>query len=519
MRTPRVDAPSRSDWFVAGLSRPFGGPLGDHAVRTHNRAWLAAGVVLALTCVTLALHMAQKSPCADGRWANLEQLTRFCYSDIIPLYSAEGGLSVGGIPYLNYALEYPVLTGAFMTVIGLPVHELVDPQSQHQWFYLLTAGSLLVFAVAAVATMLGLRQRRPWDIAMFAVAPALLLTATVNWDLLAVLLAVAGIYAWARRHPVAAGILLGLGTAAKLWPGFLFLALIVLGLRTRQNRLVWNSVAAGVLTWVAVNLPVMAANFENWSRFLQLNTERAVDWGTFWYIGRYLESHLLSGREAPTGGFQWFAAHVDPHLNWASYALFGLACVGIAALALYAPRRPRLAALAFLTVAAFLLFGKVWSQQFVLWLLPLVVLARPRWGAFLAWQAAEVCYFFTFYGQLILATPQDQRPEGVFVMPEGWFIIAASLRWLTVAALCGLVVRDILRPRQDPVRDSYADDPDGGPFNGAADYRLRWKTILPWISSLVRPSSTPAGSTADAQGVPATLSGSTTTEDTPSERR
>src|SRR5690606_20999103 len=206
------------------------------------------------------------------------------------------------------------------------------------------------------------------------------------------------------------------------------------------------------------------------------------------------------------------------------YALFGLCCAGIAVLTWKAPRRPRLAALAFLTVAAFLLFGKVWSQQFVLWLLPLVVLARPRWGAFVAWQAAEVCYFFAFYGQLIRATPEANRPEDVFVMPEGWFILAASLRWITVAVLCGFVIRDILRPDRDPVRATYLDDPDGGIFDGAPDHARgphpsRWKTMLPATSSRRTPAGTTVAPGTPSQGVPATRSGSTTTVDTPSDRR
>lgn len=470
-----VDAPSRSDWFVAGLSQAIGGPLGAHAVRQpvgrrwRGRIWSAGRVVLALTCVTLVLHWLQKGPCRDGAWTDLRQLTNFCYSDVIALYGAQGGLSQGGIPYLDYPLEYPVLTGALMTAVGVPVHGYGADRpwvNEHLWFYTITSLVLFAFAIASVAMLLALRQRRPWDVAMFAVAPALLLTATVNWDLLAVVLAVGGIYAWSRRHPELAGILLGLGTAAKLWPGFLFLALILLGIRTRHNRPVWIAVAAGVGTWLAVNVPVMLANVENWLRFLELNTERAVDWGTFWYVGRYLEAQLFPGAQPP-GGFGWLSERADPYLNWVSYALFGLACAGIAVLALKARRRPRLAALAFLTVAAFLLFGKVWSQQFVLWLLPLVVLARPRWGAFLAWQVAEVCYFFAFYGQLVLATPADRRPEDVFVMPEEWFILAAALRWVTVAVLCGFVVRDILRPERDPVRRDYPSDPDGGPFEAS----------------------------------------------------
>jgi uncharacterized membrane protein len=473
----QIDVPSRTDRFVAGIAQAIGGPLGAHAVPEHvggsgGRFWSAGRVVLAVTCLTLAVHWLQKSPCRQSStWADYGQLSRFCYSDVMALYGAEGGLSQGGLPYLTYPLEYPVLTGFFMTIIGVPVHTLGNwlAANEFTWFYDLTALALAGCAVATVAMLLSLRRGRPWDALMFAAAPALLLTATVNWDLLAIGLAVGGMLAWARRRPELAGVLLGLGTAAKLWPGFLFLPLIFLALRTGRHRPVWTSVAVGVGTWLAVNLPVMLADYlrngslDNWGRFLHLNTERAIDWGTFWYVGQYLDRTLLSGG----GPFQWLGANVDPQLNWLTYGLFGLALLGIGWLAVKAPQPPRVAALAFLTVAAFLLFNKVWSQQFVLWLLPLLVLARPRWGAFLAWQAAEVVYFFAFYGQLIRALPEDTRPEHLFVIPEGWFILAATLRWTTVAALCLLVVVDILDPREDPVRRSYRGDPDAGLLAGA----------------------------------------------------
>src|SRR5262249_8833546 len=159
----------------------------------------------------------------------------------------------------------------------------------------------------------------------------------------------------------------------------------------------------------------------------------------------------------PSGGlapFRWLGSHIT-QLNTLTYVLFGLGCLGVLWVGLRAPKRPRLAQLCFLVVAIFLLTSKVWSQQFVLWLIPLAVLARPRWGAFLVWQAAELGYFLAFYAQML-------NMSGHFVIPEGTFVLAASLRWLTVAAMVVFVVRDILVPERDVVRRTYdGDDPDG----------------------------------------------------------
>jgi uncharacterized membrane protein len=74
--------------------------------------------------------------------------------------------------------------------------------------------------------------------------------------------------------------------------------------------------------------------------------------------------------------FVWLSSNVSL-LNAVSYVLFGLGCVGVLGARPVRARRPRLAQLCFLIVALFLLTSKVWSQQFVLWLIPLVVLARP----------------------------------------------------------------------------------------------------------------------------------------------
>jgi uncharacterized membrane protein len=466
---PLADEPGRRDPFVRGLSEAIGGPLGEHAVRPPraadggSRFWTPVRIVLALTCLVLALHWVQKSPCRDGSWgADLPQYKHFCYTDVLALYYAEG-LSDGQVPYVHHAVEYPVLTGLLMGVIGLPVHTYgqAHPGAKPgQTFYDLNALVLGAFGVVTVGMILAMRRRRPWDAAMFALAPALFLSATVNWDLLAVGLTALFGYAWSRRRPVLAGVLLGLAVAAKFYPLLLVGPLFLLAVRTNRWRHLTATVGTAAATWLAVNLPVWAGYADNWRQFFHLNRVRGIDWGTLWYIGEHFPR---GGGQYGLAPFQYLNRSAEHgELNLAYLGLFVLLCAGIAAVALLAPRRPRLWQLAFLVVASFLVVGKVWSQQYVLWLIPLAVLARPRWGAFIAWQAAEVCYFFAFYGELMGAS-------GRTVFPEWVFMLASVLRLVTVCVLMGFVVRDILRPRLDAVRRSYPDDPDGGEFDGAPD--------------------------------------------------
>lgn len=471
-----TDEPARTDPVVRGLSEAIGGPLGDHAVRpspARGRFWTVARIVLALTCLMLALHWVQKAPCRDGEWEDLSQYKYFCYTDVLALYYNEG-LGDGDVPYVDHPVEYPVLTGVMLGVLGLPVHAYGSGDesiNQGQIFYDLNAFVLCTLAVGVAAALLAARRRRPWDAAMFALAPALFASATVNWDLLAISLAAFGMVAWAKRRPVLAGVLIGLGTAAKLYPVLLLVPLVLLAFRTGRWRGTVTSVSTTALTWLAVNVPVAVLWWDNWFEFFRFNTNRAIDWGTIWYIGAHFP--MGDGKY----GLSWFAdlnRNISA-LNSLYGSLFVVAVVLIALLALLARRRPRVAQLAFLVVAAFLIFGKVWSQQYVLWLIPLVVLARPRWGAFIGWQVAEIAYFVTFYGELMGAT--NGRP----VFPEGVFVLASFVRLVALCVMVGLVVRDILYPEHDVVRQTYPDDPDGGEFDQSPDG--------PFVDALVSRSS------------------------------
>ena len=64
-----------------------------------------------------------------------------------------------------------------------------------------------------------------------ALSPLVIAQLFTNFDAVAVALATGGLLAWSRRRPVLAGVLLGLGGAAKLYPLLLLIPLLVLCLR------------------------------------------------------------------------------------------------------------------------------------------------------------------------------------------------------------------------------------------------------------------------------------------------
>lgn len=493
------DLPSRTDPLGAAVSDVVGGPVGRHALIGRARFLTPLRVLFALALVFLALGWATKAPClqtiGDGNpaqrvanWDNQRAYYQLCYSDTVPLYGAEL-LSQGKFPYKSSWLEtdstgeqrvqydgtpavrymeYPVLTGLYQyvsmalakTYTALSATIALPMVAEVVVFFDIAALGLALAWLATVWATARLAGRRIWDAALVAATPLVIFQIFTNFDALAVAFATAAMLAWARRKPALAGALIGLGVAAKLYPLLLLGPLLVLGIRTGRLAGVGRAALAAITAWLVVNLPIMVMFPRGWSEFFRLNTRRGDDMDSLYNV---VKSFTGWRGFDPDLGF-WEPPVV---LNTVVAVLFVLCCVGVGYIALTAPQRPRVAQLAFLVVAAFLLTNKVWSPQFSLWLVPLAVLALPHRRILLAWMTIDALVWvprmYYLYG------------EANRGLPEQWFTTTVLLRDIAVLALCVLVIRQIYRPELDLVRWSgRVDDPAGGVFDRAPDAPPRW---------------------------------------------
>jgi uncharacterized membrane protein len=493
------DCPSRTDVLGAALAEVVGGPVGRHALIGRTRLMTPVRVMFLMALVFLALGWSTKAACVQStgtgtgdqrvaNWENQRAYYELCYSDTVPLYGAEL-LSQGKFPYksswietdgngapqtrydgrpaVRY-MEYPVLTGLYQyvsmalakTYTALSKLAPLPVVAEVVIFFDVAAFGLALAWLATVWATAGLSGRRVWDAALVAVSPLLIFQIFTNFDALATAFAMGGLLAWARRKPVLAGALIGLGAAAKLYPLLFLGPLLVLGIRTGRLGALGRTAAAAAATWLLVNLPVLVLFPRGWSEFFRLNTRRGDDMDSLYNIVKSFTG--WRGFDPNLGYWQPPAV-----LNTVVVVLFAVCCAAIAYVVLTAPQRPRVAQLAFLVVAIFLLTNKVWSPQFSLWLVPLAVLALPHRRILLAWMTIDALVWVPRMYFLY-----DNPNRG---LPGEFFYTTVLLRDIAVVVLCALVIRQVYRPDEDLVRwEGRVDDPTGGPFDRAHDAPPGW---------------------------------------------
>ena len=256
----------------------------------------------------------QKAPCYHSRWSNQQtQYSDLCYSDLPYLYVGRGFAELEW-PYSDSisvrdrysVMEYPVGIAYYAFGAAYVTHWLsgspnldarggysqaqlsAEPQVRRETM-LFVAVNAVGFALCALLAgwfLTGVHRRRPWDAALFALSPILLFDGLINWDMLAVVCVAGALWAHARGRPALTGVMLGLGTAMKLYPLFLLGALFVVWGRERRWRDLAVATLSGLGTWLVVNAPAFLGGRHEWNVFWTFNSHRGADLGSLWLMAR-----------------------------------------------------------------------------------------------------------------------------------------------------------------------------------------------------------------------------------------
>lgn len=393
-------------------------------MRSHGRGVVCLLVNLVLTAASVVGAYLYRLPCfgptydADGVTSGdlvSEWFGKGCYTDFQALW---GGRSLFEhlLPYVNGgtaadgsllpgSLEYPVLSGLLTWLVALPA-------STDRQFYTIFAVVLGLCALGITAVLVRLAG---WRALWWSLAPGVFLYATYNVEMFVVLFATTAL--WATYRAVRsgqrrltwltlAGVLLGLGGCAKLYP-LLFVAPIGLAallpngsrphgrlLRTLHWRRFFAVVGAAVAVVGIFNLPFILINFDGWIAGIRFQWSRDIDGSTntiwYWGLRPYIDDErvqialrgivtvaTLVGILIPLvwGSVLWWRRGEFPWLQTSAAMLM-----------------------------AYLLLNKVHSPQYVLWIIPFFILLRLKWPWVVAYYIADIFTGVGFFARAAAGT-------------------------------------------------------------------------------------------------------------------
>lgn len=328
--------------------------------RRHSAAVAGGLVLVGIVLLALCVNAAIRLPCRD-----------VCGSDIARLYESRG-IDRDHAPFFDRDLEYPALVGLVMYAAGIPFDGSLRPS------FLLNA--LLLVSLAAITTWMlwrayGSRARR------WVFSPPLLVESLTNWDLLAVAPATIGLLRWETGGAFWAGVLLGLGSGAKLFPALYVPILVAACVPLRVWRRARDVVVGAVIGLGIVAIPVYLAAPEALEHFLTFHGRRNPTWGTIWfYLLRDPSMHA------------WVPRQDLADIGTVIAATLVVAALVALVLLTARARLHHLRACALATIA-FIVANKVYSPQYDLWLVPFLVMIPVRFKLVVHFYASSLLVF------------------------------------------------------------------------------------------------------------------------------
>ena len=383
------------------------------------------GLALGMAAFGLVAAFGLKFQCVANGWGDGYQYTHLCYNEIQALFGVRG-IQAGLLPYRDTAFEYPVLTGMFMDVAGRILRGLVDiglAPTNDDRSYLIVSSILL--APFSLAVTLLLRPRvTAGRLALWAVGAPTILYTFHNWDILAVWGAAWGLASYERNRLGLAGGALAAGASAKLYPAFLAPGVVLARWAERDWRGSLKVVGGFAAVYALLNVPWIVAgggdphglaeqfpgvdlrdpDTNGWLGVWLFHAERGPDIWTIWYwLGDRVDGLQLN---------PWWGGDYTGFVSLTSFGLFALG-TGFQLVRGWMRRgEPEgfpVVAAGLGVVVAFLITSKVYSPQYALWAVPMLVMLdiRVRW--ILAYFFAEFAVLVSGFGWF---TQFDQPDPG-----------------------------------------------------------------------------------------------------------
>lgn len=437
------------DPVVEAASEVIGGPRGRYAAARTVPWMVPAAALSVMAALTVAIGILVRVPCIRSSWRGTEQFWNACYSDL-PTTFRDSSVGAGLAAYLQGGPGAPVtgqppLTGLLLTAVASLVPSGIHETARVKWYFALWAVLLTLLLLATIWLVVS-SVRLPYAAAHVALSPVVALALFVSADFLGVALATAGMWAWGKRRPGLAGVLLGLGIAARSYPVLILVAVGLLALRTGRLRVFGRTAGAAAATVAVLGGGLWLVNPEAAGSSYSAWLASAAGYGSPWLLPQ------LSGHALPSAAVTILAV-----LGWLGALVAG------AVLALSSARRPTLAEVSLVMVGIVLVTGKSFTVQSSLWLVPLVALAALPWRDHLIWAGTEAVNFVAVWLVIAAITVADRG------LPNGWYAFFSMAR---VAAVGWLVAATWLRARQRWGQSELEVDELAGPITDEPDRLL-----------------------------------------------
>jgi hypothetical protein len=331
-------------------------------------------------------------------------------------YAARGAWALNWTqPYRDVPSEYPQIATYFF---GVPY--LIAPGSAHDYrvYAAVMSGMTLAFLFATIVLLHRMRQAPQWT-AYLLLLPGPLYFSYNRFDSLPGFIVLLSLFLLQRGAAGAAGVCLALGTFTKWYPALLLFACVSYW-RTVERQFPWRLLAAFTITGLIVLTPTaVTGGIGALTQPYVFHANRGQEWASLPVLTRQLVAKFTGGAAASTfltGAFLACSllpavagvfARIDTFERVVDWALVGL--------------------------GSFVLFSRIWSPQWVLWLMPLMIL-RARTSRDIQWIAAYGVLSYVTFPVLFDLAGGESRPLKlcaalVFLIIARAIVVAARNVW------------------------------------------------------------------------------------------